>query len=108
MFFGGIAGEVALRWAHVMADFRGSQDATFSWDTPTTGGSYTMAGVPSATWDGGGTWDSGLSWDAGTTEVEKVPIHGRGPFVDVTITDDGESDAVYSRVEVEGFAMPRR
>ena len=109
MFFGGIAGEVALRWAHVMADFRGSQDATLSWETPTAGGTYTMTGAPSAMWDGAGlTWDSGLTFDAGTTEVEKVPIHGRGPFVDVTITDDGESDAVYSRVEVEGFAMPRR
>jgi len=108
LFFGGIAGEVALRWAHVMADFRGSLSAVFSWQTPTAGGSYTMDGGANAAYDTGLAYDSGLVYDAGSTEVEKVPVHGRGPFVDCTVSDDGESDAVFSRVEVEGFAMTRR
>lgn len=108
LFFGGIGGEVSLRWAHVMADFRGSEDATLSWLTPSAGGTFTMEGAATATWDSGALWDSGLAWDSGNTSVEKVPIHGRGPFVDLTLADDGESDAVFSRVEVEGFAMNRR
>lgn len=109
MFFGGVAGETALRWGHVLADLRGSTTATLTWETLSAGGSFTMSGLASSQWDDGSSWDDpGITWDGGASVVLKVPMHGRGPFADLTITDDGESDAVYSRIEVEGFAMSRR
>jgi hypothetical protein len=38
----------------------------------------------------------------------RVPMADRGEWVDLTITDAGEADALYSRVEIQAFNMGRR
>lgn len=97
----------ALRWAYVFADLKGSTTAAISWYTQTASGSYTLMGAGRGGVWGTGTWGSG-TWGGTGSTVYPVPLSGVGPFVDVTISDDGNAAPLYSRVELEAFDYGRR
>lgn len=108
-FAGDPAMEKSLREGHLLADLRGSTGLTVSWTLGGDAGSWTISAPGGTlTWDGGGTWDSGALWSQTTTDSFPFKMWGRGRYVDVTVADDGESNALLSRLEIEGFDMTRR
>lgn len=107
-FAGDPATEKSLRDGYLLADFRGSTTVTVSWEMGKDAGTSVIQGPPSQLWDGGLTWDSGLLWSGSTVDSYHFPMWGRGRYVDVTIADDGRSNALLSRLEITGFDMTRR
>lgn len=104
MFSGSIASEKSYRWAYVLADVDSSEACTIGWTTFTTNGAYTLGG--SSAW-GTGTWGAGV-WGGEGVIPFRIPIHGRGGYADITITDAGNRSPLFSRVEIEAFDMGRR
>jgi len=105
MFCGSIASEKAFRWAYLLANTDSSSDCVVSWLTQTGTGSYSLAAT--VAW-GGGTWGSGGTWGGEGVVPFRIPIDGRGGYIDMTITDSGERIPLFSRLEVEAFNMGRR
>jgi hypothetical protein len=99
--------EKAWRWAYVFADLRGSITAAVTWRTSTGTGTYTMPNVSSGTQWGSGTWGS-FFWGGQGAKPFRIPMSGRGTFVDISISDDGDANSVYSRVTLEAFDYGRR
>lgn len=104
MFSGEIATEKSYRWLYLLADIDSSEGCTVSWSTRTASGSYSVDA--SSAW-GSGTWGSG-TWGGEGVLPFRIPIHGRGPYIDITITDNGERSPLFSRAETEAFDMGRR
>ena len=97
----------AWKWVYVECALRGSMTAGLSWSTQRGAGLYTFPGsVSPGTW-GTGTWGTG-TWGAGATAWFRVPIDGIGPYIDISLTDDGESASSWSRIEIDGFDYGRR
>lgn len=92
-FAGDFMAEKAYRWGYVLIDPRGTDDVTVAWETQSGSGSYSLDPDQLTATD---------------RAMFRVPMGDRGEWVDVTITDAGEADALYSRVEVQGFNMGRR
>ena len=85
--------EKAYRWGYLLMDPRGTTDVTVTWNTQTGTGTYTIDPAALA---------------ASERVMERVPLANRGEWIDLTIEDSGEADALYSRVEIQGFSMGRR
>ena len=85
--------EKAYRWGYILMAPRGTTDVTVSWSTQSGSGSYVIDPAALAS--------SGRA-------MFRVPMADRGEWVDLTITDAGEADALYSRVEIQAFNMGRR
>lgn len=95
----------SLRWLYLLADIKGSMGTTVSWVTNAQAGAYTIPNtVP--TWGPGGSWGVGI-WNATEVIQYDIPAHGAGNRIDVTLTDTGEYEVTFSRVEVEAFALRR-
>lgn len=107
-FAGDPAMEKSLRRGYLLADLRGSTGVTVSWTLGGDAGTTSITGPTTGTWDSGAVWDSGASWGQTTTDSFRFPMWGRGRYVDVTVADDGQSNALLSRLEIEGFDMTRR
>jgi hypothetical protein len=104
-FAGEFSTEKAWRWIYVTANLRGSQTSTVSYVTGNGAfGTTTFPQATSSIWSSANTWNSSNSWNSGGASLtRRAQASGRGAFIDVTITDDGTSNAVYSAVEVFGF-----
>jgi hypothetical protein len=106
MFFGSPTNEKSLWRIWASANLRGSLTATMSWTTSTGGGQGTFPATAGGIW-GVGKWGTG-KWGASGALARRVDAKGRGPFVDITISDDGLSASAYSRVECQAFDMGQR
>lgn len=105
MFCGDAAMEKSFRWAYVTADPRGSSSMMLMWSAVTGAGNIALT-APSAIW-GGSTW-GGTIWGAGSQSMRR-PVDARGPYLDLTITDNsGSAQPLVSRCEIEAFALARR
>jgi hypothetical protein len=106
MFFRAPTHEKSLRYLWVTAEPGASMTAGLSWRTATGTG---MANIPSASgavW-GSFTWGA-ADWGGAGSDVYPLHGHGRGRYVDLTITDDGNAAPVFSRVEAQAFDMSER
>ena len=92
-FAGDPMNEKAYRWGYLLMDPRGTVDVSVEWTTQTGTGSYTI---------------DATSLAVTNAAMFRVPLADRGEWIDVTIVDSGEADALYSRAEVQAFAMGRR
>lgn len=99
--------EKAWRWGYVFCDLRGSITANIEWQTSTGAGSYTLPNPSQNNFWGAATWGS-FTWGGTGGVPYRVPLSGRGTFIDITISDDGEAASTYSRVTVDGFNYGRR
>lgn len=107
LFIGGDdVDENSLRYIYVNTNLRGSQTAAVKWVTSTVTDSATLSSTAFSSW-GTGTWGAG-TWGGLGSLTQRVQAYGRGTFVDITITDDGNAESVFSRIQVEAFAMGRR
>jgi hypothetical protein len=96
----------ALRWGYLTAQLNGSTDCTVSWNTGVSYGEFAFPPDNTGTW-GGTTW--GVSpWGSIGSQNYRVPMSGTGYYVDVSITDSGAALPVFSRWQLEAFALGRR
>lgn len=100
--------EKAWKWAYVLTTTP-SATASLRYSTSMGIGQISLgSGSTRQQWGGSGTaWGSG-TWGGGTTIPRRVPVSGRGGWIDVTIVDDGDADSLYSGVMVEGTTLGRR
>lgn len=105
-FSGDFAEEKSLRWGYVLGNPRGSQDVTIRWATPNVSQVYVLSDLAGGAW-GTGTWGTG-TWGAGNVFTFRIPMSGRGVWCDFSIEDAGEGEGLWSRCEIESFAMGRR
>lgn len=92
-FAGDPMNEKAYRWGYLLMDPRGTDTVSVEWVTQSGSGSYAI---------------DATSLAVTNAAVFRVPLADRGEWIDLTIVDSGEADALYSRTEVQAFAMGRR
>jgi hypothetical protein len=98
----------ALRWGYITAQLNGSDQTRIQWNTGESFGSYSLPATYSSTWgDPSTTWGTGTWGGAGSVSY-RIPMGGTGYYIDVTIIDSGESQPVFSRFQLEAFALGRR
>lgn len=97
----------AYRWIFATFNPRGTTTGGISWQTTDTVGSQALPNAGGGSVWGAFNWGSGI-WGFGTSIPARVQAHGSGTFIDVTITDDGATGALYSRIEVHAFLMGER
>lgn len=98
----------AYKWIYLQAWLKASNAASVTWQTSTASGVYSIPnpGAPFGEW-GSGAWGGG-TWGAGAARPIRVPINGYGQYIDILLTDGGDAQSVWSRVEVDGFDYGRR
>ncbi len=98
----------SLRWGYLTAQLNGSDQTRVQWSTGESFGSYSLPPTYSSTWGGvGTTWGTGTWGGAGSVNY-RVPMGGTGYYIDITIIDSGTSQPVFSRFQLEAFALGRR
>jgi hypothetical protein len=98
----------SLRWGYLTAQLNGSDQTRVQWNTGESFGSYSLPPTYSSTWGGvGTTWGTGTWGGAGSVNY-RVPMGGTGYYIDITIIDSGTSQPVFSRFQLEAFALGRR
>lgn len=97
----------ALRWGYLTAQLKGSNNCAVSWSTDETFGSFQLDPSNAGIWSVLETWDSGV-WGGSGSRNYRIPMGGTGYYVDMTITDSGSALPVFSRMQVETFALGRR
>jgi hypothetical protein len=108
LYCGDDATAKALRWGYVTAALRGSDECRVEWTTGETAGSFTLPASTDETWGGSGTtWGTG-AWGGSGSRSYRIPMGGTGYYIDVTLIDSGEALPVFSRFQIETFALGRR
>jgi hypothetical protein len=97
----------ALRWGYVTAQLKGSKNSSVTWSTDESAGSYQLPPSSAGIWSILENWDTGI-WGGSGSRNYRIPMGGTGYYVDMTITDSGAALPVFSRVQVETFALGRR
>jgi len=107
MYCGDDALAKALRWGYLTAQLKGSKNCSVSWATDETAGSYQLPPSSAGIWSILENWDTGI-WGGSGSRNYRIPMGGNGYYVDMTITDSGQALPVFSRMEIETFALGRR
>jgi len=107
LYCGDDAEAKALRWGYLTAQFRGPNSTRVQWTTGESYGTYALPSVVGGATKGRGTW-GGESWGGGGSRSYRIPMAGVGYYVDVTIVDSGDSIPVFSRFQLQTFALGRR
>ena len=98
----------SLRWGYLTAQLNGSDQTRVQWSTGESFGSYSLPPTYSSTWGGAGTYWGAGTWGGAGSVNYRIPMGGTGYYVDVTIIDSGSSQPVFSRFQLEAFALGRR
>lgn len=107
-YMGDLSSVKALRFLYVLGNLQGSNSTNISWVIGSTYGTYTVPAAPSFAWDAFGTaWDSGV-WDTAGDSEYRIPAGGTGPWLDVTLADNGSTPVSLSGVTVQAYDMGRR
>ena len=108
MYCGDDAEAKALRWGYLTAQLNGSDQCSVSWSTGLTSGTYQLAADTSLSWGGVGTsWGTG-TWGGLGSRNYRIPMGGTGYYIDVSIADSGNALPVFSRFQLQTFALGRR
>jgi hypothetical protein len=100
--------EKSFRFAFVFADLDNSTSAALSWESPTTGsGTQTFIAISSGETWGSFTWGS-FNWGGNGATRYKVPISGRGSYIDLTVSDASPQAPIFSRLTLKAFDMGAR
>jgi hypothetical protein len=106
MYCGDDALAKSLRWGYLTAQL-GSSDATIvKWRTDGSAGQYALTSAERV-W-GVGYWDSSGVWGSAGGRSYRVPMGGTGYYIDITIVDSGTSSPIFSRFQLETYALGRR
>jgi hypothetical protein len=98
----------AFRWGYLTAQLRGSDQCRVEWNSGESFGSFTLPPSADQTWGGvGTTWGTGV-WGGTGSRSYRIPMGGTGYYVDMSIIDSGEALPIFSRFQLETFALGRR
>lgn len=98
----------AIRWIYLTAALKGSDQTRVEWNSGDSFGSFSLPPSTDETWGGTGTyWGTG-TWGGAGSKSYRVPCGGTGYYFDISIIDSGEALPVFSRVQLETFALGRR
>lgn len=107
-YFGSVTRTKSVRRLFVTGEPRGSTGASVRWQTNSATGTASLSNVGASSW-GTGTWGLGTGLWGGTGAVtQDVQGHGRGPFVDVNIVDNGSAESLWTGVVVQAFDLGER
>lgn len=108
MYCGDDALAKSLRFGYVTAALKGSNSTSIQWNTETDSGTFTLpTSFSSAGVWGFGTWGTG-TWGGASSRNYRVQMGGTGYYIDVTIVDSGQAAPIFSRFQLETFALGRR
>ncbi len=97
----------ALRWGYLTAQLKGSKNCSVSWSTDETAGQFQLPPSSAGIWSLSEDWDTGI-WGGSGSRNYRIPMGGSGYYVDMTITDSGAALPIFSRSQIETFALGRR
>ena len=97
----------ALRWGYLTAQLKGSKNCSVSWATDETAGQFQLPPSSAGIWSLSEDWDTGI-WGGSGSRNYRIPMGGSGYYVDMTITDSGAALPIFSRLQIETFALGRR
>lgn len=98
----------SLRFGYLTAQLKGSNQCRVEWSTGEFFGSKALPPSTDETWGGAGTvWGTG-TWGGAGSRSYKIQMGGWGYYVDVSVIDSGEALPVFSRFQLEAFALSRR
>jgi len=98
----------AFRWGYLTAQLKGSDQCRVEWNSGESFGSFSLPPSTDETWGGLGTvWGTG-TWGGSGSRSYRIPMGGTGYYVDISIIDSGEALPVFSRFQLETFALGRR
>ena len=108
MYCGDDAMAKSLRFGYLTAQLKGSTATSVTWRTETDAGAYTLPTTFSSNgiW-GFNTWGTGV-WGGASSRNYRVQMGGTGYYIDVFIIDSGTSVPIFSRFQLETFALGRR
>ena len=110
MYCGDDAMSKALRFGYITASLKGSTSTSITYRTETDAGAFTLPTTFSSTgvW-GFGTWGAiGGVWGEASSRNYRVQMGGTGYYIDVFIIDSGAAAPIFSRFQLETFALGRR
>lgn len=108
LYCGDDAEAKALRFGYLTASLNGSDQAAVSWNTGEAFGTWQLPPSSVQAWGGSGTtWGTG-TWGGVGSKSERIQMGGTGYHVDVTISDSGNALPIFSRFQLETFALGRR
>lgn len=107
MFFKTPTREKSFRKVFVTVNFRGSSAFGVSLQSGTGAASKAFPASTGGIW-GRGKWGVPGKWGALGTVTRIADLSGRGPYADLLFSDNGNSNPVVSRIEVQGFDMGER
>lgn len=108
LYCGDDAEAKALRFGYLTTQLDQTSNCVVQWITNESSGSFTLPVNEAGTWNVVNTWDLSETWDASTSSNERIQMGGTGYYVDVSVVDTGESQPVFSRFQIETFALGRR
>ena len=108
MYCGDDAEAKSLRWGYLTAALKGSDQCRVEWNTGNSFGSFSLPPSTDEIWGGSGTtWGSGV-WGGVGSQSYRIPMGGSGYYIDINLIDSGEALPVFSRFQLETFALGRR
>jgi hypothetical protein len=98
----------SMRWGYLTAQLNGSDQCRIQWVGTEAFGSYSLPVSYSSIWgDPLTTWGTGV-WGGTGSANYRIPMGGTGYYFDVTLIDSGVGQPVFSRFQLEAFALGRR
>lgn len=107
MYCGDDALAKSLRWGYITAKLNGSDACSIAWKTEADATSYTLPASTAGLW-GIGTWTGSTLWGGPSSQNYRIPMGGYGYYTDIQVIDSGDRVPVFSRFQLEAFAMGRR
>lgn len=107
MYCGDDAEAKSLRFGYLTAQLKQSDNCAVTWSTNGSYGAYQLPVSDAGVWTVDDTWDTGV-WGGATSNNYRIQMGGSGYYVDISISDSGESLPVFSRFQLETFALGRR
>lgn len=98
----------ALRYGYLTAQLNGSDQCAVTYNTGSATGAKQLEPSTASTWGASNTtWGSG-TWGGESSRNYRLQFGGTGYYIDVTISDSGNALPVFSRFQLEAFALGRR
>ena len=98
----------ALRYGYLTAQLNGSDQCAVSYNTGLAQGTKQLESSTASTWGSSTTtWGVG-TWGGESSKNYRLQFGGTGYYIDVSISDSGNALPVFSRFQLEAFALGRR
>jgi hypothetical protein len=98
----------AWRWVYLTAQLRGNRSVQLEMSTETSSAAVPVTGAYGDVWDPSEVWDPTQVWSGIDQILYRVPAGGTGQYLDVTIADSGDCQAIYNSATIIGYSLGLR